>query len=188
MLESTIGVQMVRLSYLRLPMVLTLLVAQFRLSIWTEASRDHRWRNYQEQSHRLDSERDLEAMLRQTRPLMAILRRHERDIGRPISRNGGYGGGYGGGGCCGNNFDILGLLSLLSSALLYLLFFSYIATTTSANNGNNGNGNGRRKRYSPETVSDSAADNWISNTSGQRSGKITSRNKREFTFSCPSLG
>lgn len=163
---------------MRLPLVLTLLVAQLRRSTWTEASGDHRWRNYRQPSDRLDSERELEVMLRQTKPLMSILRRRESEVGQPISRNGGYGGGYGGGGCCGNNFDILGLLSLLSSALLYLLFFSYIATTTSANNGNNGNGNGggRRKRYSPETVSDLTVNNWIGNPPIQYSGKITKGN------------
>lgn len=175
------ALQMVRLTCMRLPLVLTLLVAQLRRSTWTEASGDHRWRNYRQPSDRLDSERELEVMLRQTKPLMSILRRRESEVGQPISRNGGYGGGYGGGGCCGNNFDILGLLSLLSSALLYLLFFSYIATTTSANNGNNGNngngnGGGRRKRYSPETVSDLTVNNWIGNPPIQYSGKITKGN------------
>lgn len=57
---------------------------------------------------------------------MSILRRRKNSFDEHVNRNGGYDGAYGVGYCCGNRFDILCLISLISSAFLYLLFFSYI--------------------------------------------------------------
>ena len=77
---------------------------------------------------------------------------------------GGYNGAYGGGGTCGvgslcygqngqtGQFSTLGLVSIIATALLYLLFFYYISTSTTTTT--TATGRRRKRAYQDEARQD----------------------------------